>query len=166
MSVRRRFERAYGARPAHLALALASFALAGWALSHLLDLRERVDALLWLGAAALVHDLVFLPLYSLVGLLAFLAAGGHERARGTALEPGARDALNHVRVPALLSALALLLFFPLILGLDEPGFRAVSGLDTDVYLGRWLLLTAALFAGSALLYAARRRARNRAAADR
>ena len=107
-------------------------------------------------AAIVAHDLVLLPLYSLV-----------DRAGSRLLRParshGAVSALNHVRVPALLSGLMLLVWFPLVLGLSDPTFRSNTGLATDGYLARWLLLSGALFAVSGLLYLARRaRARARA----
>jgi hypothetical protein len=46
-------------------------------------------------------------------------------------------------------------WFPLILEEGGAGYMRVSGMPTDVYLGRWLLLSAALFAGSAFLFAVR-----------
>ena len=66
-------------------------------------------------------------------------------------------ALSHVRVPALLSGLALLVWFPLILGLDPEVFERAAGTSNDVFFERWLMLTAALFAGSALVLALRAR---------
>ena len=66
-----------------------------------------------------------------------------------------------MRVPVMIAGLLFLLFFPSILGRNE-GYTAASGLDSDVYLGRWLALTGALFVLSGLLYAVRR-GRSRAA---
>ncbi len=65
--------------------------------------------------------------------------------------------INHVRIPAFLSALALLMFFPLILGLDTTNYEKDAGLSGDVFLTRWLGLCAALFLGSAVIYAIRLR---------
>jgi len=65
--------------------------------------------------------------------------------------------INHVRIPAFLAALALLMFFPLILGLDSANYEKDTGLSGDVFLTRWLGLCAALFLGSALIYAVRLR---------
>jgi hypothetical protein len=42
-----------------------------------------------------------------------------------------------------------------VLGTDDATFTRATGLSNDVYLERWLLLSAALFAGSALLFALR-----------
>ena len=60
-------------------------------------------------------------------------------------------------VPALLSGLMLLVWFPLIARKAPATFENASARSADPYLGRWLLLTAALFAGSALLLVARAR---------
>jgi hypothetical protein len=74
--------------------------------------------------------------------------------------------LAYLCVPACLSALLLLVFFPLILRLDTSDFRAVTGRGNGPYLYRWLAVSAALFALSGLLYARRvageRRARGAA----
>jgi len=64
-------------------------------------------------------------------------------------------ALNHLRVPVLLAGLALLVFFPLILRTGESSFTAANGLTPDVYLGRWLALTAVLLIGSLLVFCIR-----------
>jgi len=151
----RRFRYEYGESPSHLLVGILSFALAAWALSHALDATSRPgNLLIWLVGAILIHDLLFLPLYALLGILA-----------GGALQVGREDppnrlrvaALNHLRVPAVLSGLALLVWFPLILGLKERGFMRLTALSTDVYLQRWLLLCLVLFGGSAVLLALRAR---------
>ncbi len=49
------------------------------------------------------------------------------------------------------------MWFPLVAGKGERSFMRVSGLSKDVYFERWLLITAVLFAGSALLFALRLR---------
>lgn len=72
--------------------------------------------------------------------------------------------VNFVRVPLLLSGLLLLTWFPLITRHAER-YEPASGLSPDRFLGNWLLITAALFAVSALWLALRtvrerRRARN------
>ena len=65
--------------------------------------------------------------------------------------------INHIRIPAFLGGLALLMFFPLILGLDAANYEKDAGLSGDIFLTRWLGLCAALFLGSALIYAIRLR---------
>ena len=143
--------RLYGDGPLHLLAGLAGLALAGWALAQALDvLATPGNFLLWLGGAVVAHDLVLCPLYSLAGRAAAgVAAPDRGRLRTAAL--------NHVRVPALLAGIAFVVWFPLILGLNASFFERVSGTSNDVYLERWLLLTAVLFAGSALILALRLR---------
>ena len=133
----------YGAGPLHLALLLASFALAGAAALQVAPDPLRLRYLAWFLGAVLLHDLVLFPLYALLDRSATAAVG--------------RGAVNHLRVPALLSGLLLLLFAPAILRRGEPAFATASGLTYDGYLGRWLAITGVLFAGSALLYVLRRR---------
>ena len=151
-----RFRGAYGAGPLHLLAVVASLAIAGYALLEIADRPAPLSFAIWFGGAIVAHDLVAFPLYSLLNLIAgkpLLAAG----------ERGLR-ALNHLRVPALLSAFAFVVWFPLILGLGGELYELKSGQTTDAYVGRWLLLTAALFTGSALIFALRLRlARRRTA---
>jgi hypothetical protein len=150
----KRLRAAYGASPLHLLAALASFALAAYAILRITEGRTPVGTLIWLGAAVVAHDLIAFPLYSALNLVAgrALRAPGQGRTGRLPVAP-----LNHVRIPFVLSAIALLMFFPMILGLDEPRYEASTGRSVDVFLGRWLLVCAALFAGSALLYAIRLR---------
>jgi hypothetical protein len=53
------------------------------------------------------------------------------------------------------------MFFPLILGLDAANYEKDTGLSGDVFLTRWLGLCAALFLGSAVIYAVRLRRASR-----
>jgi uncharacterized membrane protein len=149
----RRFREGYGAGPIHLLAVLASFAIAAYALSRALDLTRNPDRIvLWLGGSIVAHDLVLFPIYAVLGALAAGAiVGGKTRSRLRIA------ALNHLRVPALLSGLLLLVWFPLVADKGERSFMRVSGLSKDVYFGRWLLITAALFGGSALLFLLRLR---------
>ncbi len=144
----------YGAGPLHLLAAIASFAVATYAFLEIADGTAPLSFVLWFAGAVVAHDLLAFPLYSLLGLI----AGGASQAGG---ELGRRT-LNHVRIPALLSAFAFVVWFPFILGVSEATYADASGRSTDPYLGRWLLLTAGLFAISALVLALRlRRARAR-----
>ena len=63
--------------------------------------------------------------------------------------------MNHVRVPVLGAALTFLLFLPGIVRQGDPVVRGQTGLDQSPFLGRWLLLVAALAATSALVYGLR-----------
>jgi hypothetical protein len=133
--------RLYGANPLHLLAHLALLPLCAWALIEVLGARAASNVALWLVASVAIIDLVVLPLYS--------AADKAGRAI-------ARSAVNYVRVPAGLSLLMLVVFFGTIGGRGEGAYRAASGLEYEGYLGRWLLVSAALFAGSGLLYLLRR----------
>ncbi len=151
----KRFRYEYGASPFHLLVGLLSFALAAWALSHALDATSTPgNLLIWLVGAILIHDLLLYPLYALLGVLAGGALGVGGDGPSSRLRVAA---LNHLRVPALLSGLALLVWFPLILGVKEKGYMSLTALSTDVYLQRWLLLCLVLFGGSAILLALRAR---------
>ncbi|WP_407697650.1 hypothetical protein [Streptomyces corynorhini] len=127
--------------PRVLLLLLASFALCGYAGVRLLR-GEWVAILIWFAGAALLHDLVLVPLYTL-GDRALQAAA---RRRG---RPLARTGVPYVRVPVFLSLLMLLVYWPLVLRAPGP-YQEATGLDPDVFLGRWLLISAVICALSAL----------------
>lgn len=146
-----RWRALYGASPLHLLAAIASFAVAGYAFFRIFDTPTALGFFVWFGAAIVAHDLIAFPLYSLLNLIATRTLGG-ERAREASR---AVPVLNYLRVPFALSAFALLLFFPLILGLSADNYEGDTGLSVDVFLERWLGLCAALFIGSALAYAVR-----------
>lgn len=135
-----RFRRRYAASPLHLLLMLGSFALALYAGVRLLD-GDAVGVLVWFAGAAVVHDLVLLPLYASAGRALARAAGGGRW-------------VNHVRVPAFVSGLLALVWFPLVF-MPPRDYTAVTGLPSGVFLERWLLITVALFALSALTAATR-----------
>lgn len=132
--------------PLQLLLLASSFALAGYAGVRLLA-GDWFGVALWIVGAALLHDLVLLPLYA-----------GADRALVRGLGAvGRRGRVMYVRVPAALSGLLLLVWFPLISGMVDRRYRLATGLSADGFLARWLLITAALFGGSALLLALRLR---------
>ena len=56
-------------------------------------------------------------------------------------------------MPALGAGLTLLVFLPGIIQQGTPAYAAATGQTQDPFLGRWLLLTAAMFAVSAVVYA-------------
>jgi hypothetical protein len=149
--------RGAGARPPHrpavavaeespwqLVLLVASFAVTAYAGVRLLDDDDALAVAVWLVGAALLHDLVLVPLYSLAD---------------RALRPAGRY-LNHLRIPALLSGLLLLVWFPLITG-PPARYERTTGHPPPDYAVRWLLVTAALFAASGLWLLARTRGRTR-----
>jgi hypothetical protein len=132
----------YGASPLHLLAHLVLLPLAAWALLTVLDFRAAANVVAWLVAAVILHDLVLLPAYS-----------GADWAARRVL----RGAVNYVRVPAGLSLLLLVVFWSTIRGRGEGAYEHVSGRTWDGYGLRWMLVSAALFAASALLYLVRRR---------
>ncbi|WP_197285925.1 hypothetical protein [Nocardiopsis sp. NRRL B-16309] len=159
----------YGAPVSHLLLMAGSFALAAYAGVRLLG-GDPVGVAVWFVGAVVLHDLVLVPAYTLAdrgwqavaGLLVGAGRGGHGGARargtrGTRGEHGDRARIrlvNHVRVPAVLSALLFAVYFPLILGPSD-AYLSKSGLPGHPFAGRWLLLCALLFAASAVVGAVR-----------
>jgi hypothetical protein len=138
--------------PVRILVALASFAIAGWALWQAVGtLSDPWRFAIWLAGAIVAHDLLLLPLYSLLGAVAGRAVAGEPP---TALRVAA---LNHLRVPLLLSGLMLLVWFPLIAQRSPAGYMRASGMSVDVYLERWLLLSGALLLASAFAFALRLR---------
>ncbi|MFF8790726.1 hypothetical protein [Streptomyces sp. NPDC015125] len=140
-----RLPRRYGEGPLHLLLMLASFALTGYAGVRLLAGGQWPLVLAWFAGAALLHDLVLLPLYALAdrAVVRWTAGSGAHHTRTA-----------YVRVPAALSGLLLLVWFPLIVGSAGGGsaahYEATTRLPGGVFLTRWLLVTAGLCALSAL----------------
>lgn len=136
----RAFQRRYGAGTLHVVSMCAAFGISGYAALKLLSYSGVVTVVVWFMAAAVVHDLVLFPLY--VGL---------DRLGGRVVTRDGGRRRNYLRVPALLSGLLLLLFFPLIAGFPGHGYEAITTLTLSPYLGRWLLLTGILFACSGVL---------------
>ena len=150
--MRDRFRYEYGAQPLHLIAVVASLLLVAYALLRVSGIPGGGRVLIWLVAAALLHDLVALPLYSGLFRLTHGAA-----ARAIPDRAAMVAALNHVRVPAALSLLLLVVYAPLILRIDPDRYEGTTGLGVDGYLGRWLLISAALFLISGIAYAIRLR---------
>ncbi|MEU9372649.1 hypothetical protein AB0D94_02550 [Streptomyces sp. NPDC048255] len=156
MSAATAFRRRYGASPLHLLLVLASFALAVYAGLRLFE-GDTVGVAVWFVGAALLHDLVLLPLYSVTDRamqVLFARGRGDER-------PAPRVSVNYVRVPAFVSGVLLLVWWPLVLG-RVGYYTAATALPADGFLSRWLLITAALFAASAAVLIVRTWNRSRA----
>jgi hypothetical protein len=133
----------YGASPLHLLAHLAALALAAWALLQAFQLGGAARIALWLAGAVVLHDLVLWPAYTTLDRLA-----RRGRPAGWA---------NYVRIPVGVSALLLLVFFPVMCGKGEASYMRVSGASWEGYAARWLVVSAALFAASAALYLVRSR---------
>lgn len=151
----RRRLRWYGASPLHLLALLACFGLAGYAATRLVSSRPLAVAA-WFIGAVVGHDLLLMPLYALADR-SVMAAIRH-RDPQLPVTPW----INYVRVPAALSGLLLLVWFPLILRLRSP-YHASTTLSADPYVWHWLAVTGALFLLSAVMFALRLRHRPRAA---
>jgi hypothetical protein len=127
-----------------------AFAIAGYAVAQIVQRGAEVNFVAWFAGAALLHDLVLLPVYSVLDRVARRGRRGPR----TRARPGA---INYVRVPAAISGLLLLVYFPLIFGLSDRNYFAASGHHLHGYALRWLLISAALFGCSAVVYALRAR---------
>ena len=151
MTRQRQFRTRYGASLPHLLALLAGFAIAaagviGWFQRP----RDLESVLVWFGAAIAIHDLVLLPLYSLVDRVALAA---HRYLARSRVHAGRLDPAPYIRIPTILSGLLLLVFFPVIFGLGAHTEQAASGIQERGYLVRWLLATGVMFALSGGAYA-------------
>jgi hypothetical protein len=153
-----RFRKFYGSHPLHLLTMAAGFALTGYVLvtfnpATLWNPNAWWQSIaVWLAAAIIAHDLALFPLYALGDrLLGIATKRPRRRPRG---EPRVW-ARNYLRIPALGSCLSLLMFFPGIIQQGSATYLAATGQTQQPFLGRWLLLTAAMFIASALLYTIR-----------
>ena len=150
------FRRRYGQGPLHLVGHLVLFGIAAFAFDQIFSGGAVQQLLIWYIGFALLHDLVFLPLYTLLDRI------GHAlTSRLPARRPGTLPIVNHVRVPAVISGVLLIVYAPLIFAEGQRTYLFYSGHHVEGYLRNWLLITFALFAVSGLLYAVRsRRARH------
>ena len=152
------FRRVYGSNPLHLLAHVGVFFIAGWAISQILGAGFAINWIAWFLGAALLHDLVLLPLYSTIdrGLIATVGPPsvpvGDDPAGGVTRRP---SPLNYLRVPMVVSGILLLVYFPLILGYASKNYRHDTGHALTGYTRNWLLICAGLFLFSALIYAVR-----------
>jgi peroxiredoxin len=153
-----RFLRWYGASPLHLLTMVACLALAGYAVAELLP-NNFIGIPVWLIGAVIGHDLILMPLYTLADR-SVMAVFRH-RPLSMPVVPW----INYLRVPAALSGMLLLIWFPLILRLPT-NFPATTTLPLNPYLWHWLAVTGALFLLSAIALAVRLGAVRRGARDR
>jgi hypothetical protein len=133
---------------------LVLIAITAWVLAQMFHVNvapQPLNLALWLLLGALVHDLLLLPLYAAADALIRRLPG---------------PLVNHVRFPVAISAVLLLVWFPLILQRQPSGYVNALGRQPPDYLGRWLAVTAGLFVLSALVLAVRRLTASRAGAAR
>jgi len=145
----RRFPRWYGAGPLHLLTMLGCFALAGYATAELLP-NNAVGIPIWFVGAVIGHDLILMPMYT-VADRSVMAVFRHRRPQLPAV-----PWINYLRIPAALSGMLLLIWFPLIFRLPRR-FTATTTLSLDPFLWHWLAVTGALFLLSATALAVRLR---------
>ncbi|OBJ08789.1 hypothetical protein [Mycobacterium sp. 1465703.0] len=155
--MRSAFARIYGSHPLHLLTMIAGFALLGYVIAVIKPVtlwNPHVwwqSIIVWFAAAIIAHDLVLFPVYASLDRLL-----SRNRAQPQLERAGARvPVLNYFRVPTLGASLTLLVFLPGIIKQGAATYRAATGQTQEPFLGRWLLLTAAMFAISAAIYAVR-----------
>lgn len=145
------FRRLYGSGPLHLLTLVAGFALFGYVVAAatpaaLWNPRTWWQSIaVWFAAAIIAHDLVLFPVYALIDRMLL----------SSRRLPTRVPLLNYIRVPTLASGLTLLVFLPGIIEQGAPTYLAATGQTQEPFLGRWLLLTAAMFGASAVVYAVR-----------
>jgi hypothetical protein len=145
----RRFRALYGAGPVNLLVLLASFAIAGAAVAGWFQRRHDVTTILeWFAAAIVLHDLVLVPLYSLLDRIVFR----RQRRRAGRAILSVVNSTPYLRIPAVLSGLLLLVFFPVIFGLGRQAELNASGIPESGYLARWLIASGVMFAVSGVAY--------------
>ena len=144
------FRRRYGAGPVHLAAHLLGFAIVVVTFGLIFSGGGLPKLLVLYVGFVIAHDLIFVPAYAGMDrvMRAVLARVSLPRRMGVPLT-------NHVRVPALISALLLIIYAPLISGTADGNYFALTGHHLEHYLRNWLLITGALFLGSGVIYLAR-----------
>lgn len=142
-----RLLRWYGASPLHLLTMVGCLALAGYAAAELLP-NNAFGILVWFVGAVIGHDLLLMPLYTLADRS--VTAIFRHRPPNLPAVPW----INYLRVPAALSGMLLLIWFPLIFRLASH-FPATTTLPLNPYLWHWLAVTGALFLLSATALALR-----------
>lgn len=145
------WKRVYGESPLHLLGQLVAIAITIYAIRQIIGVAstDRMNLFVWLVAGAVLHDLIFVPVYLVLDLVTRLGIRDHHHL--------SVRAINHIRFPAAISGVMLLALFPLILGKNEEPFMRAAGEAPPDYLSRWLLITAIVFGVSALAYAVRLR---------
>jgi hypothetical protein len=149
----KRFTRLYGSNRLHALLLLGCFAFVGYVASRVLQVSHPGWIAIWLAGAIIAHDLVLFPAYTAIDRL---LSDRHRRPPSSTTGVSWK---NHVRVPAVICGILLLITFPLVLRLSNATYVEATGLNTSVYLGRWLLVSVCVFGASGLVYGLRLLAR-------
>jgi hypothetical protein len=144
------FAHHYGASPLHLLAHLAGFAIVAFALDRIFSGGDVKVLIIWYVGFVIAHDLVFVPAYTGLDRVFRATVARLPRVASSGL-----PVINHVRAPAMISALLLIIYFPLISRRNDGWYFDLSGHHLTHYLGNWLLISSALFLGSAVIYALR-----------
>ena len=144
----------YGEHPLHLIVLLACFALTGYVAMHVATYALWPKILIWFLGAVVAHDFVLFPVYALLDRSATSLLGLLREHRHDGLTPRV-PVVNYLRIPSLGAGLTLVLFLPGIIRQGEPEYSLATGQTQAPYLQRWLLLCAAMFVVSAVVYAIR-----------
>jgi NADH dehydrogenase len=144
----------YGEHPLHLLVLLACFALAGYTAVQVVTDQQWPWMLVWFLAAVVGHDLVLFPVYALLDVSATSLLDVLRRHRRAGM-PARVPVLNYLRIPALGAGLTLALFLPGIIRQGAFTYHTATGLTQQPFLARWLLLCAAMFVVSAVVYGIR-----------
>ncbi|HWF51642.1 MAG TPA: hypothetical protein VG294_13475 [Solirubrobacteraceae bacterium] len=140
---RSRFRALYGASVGNLLVLVLSFAVAGLGVVGWFGRPRDVTTVIeWFVAAVVLHDLVAVPVYTLLDRIVF---GSLRRADRRRTILGAVNATPYLRVPAILSGLLLVVFFPVIFGLGSQAELTASGIAEKGYLAKWLIASGVLF---------------------
>jgi hypothetical protein len=137
-------------RRPHLLGLVACFGVAAYALAKVLGDSGWKEILLWFAICVVAHDLIAWPVYGVADRIA-LRVQDRTRSERFPNVPW----INHVRVPAVISGLLLVMFFPLVFRLSNTYYQKATGYTENVYLINWLAVTGVLFAASAVAYAIR-----------
>jgi hypothetical protein len=146
------FHDVYGSYPLHLLTMAAGFALLGYIVATIKPMTLWnphswwQSIAVWFAAAVIAHDLLLFPIYALADRILWARAG---RRPVRHLPVSVR---NYLRIPALGSGLTLLVFLPGIIRQGASTYLAATGQTQQPFLGRWLLLSAAMFLTSAIVY--------------
>ncbi len=144
------FRRLYGAGPFHLLGHVAALGAVVFALDRIFSGGDVRELLIWYVGFVVAHDLIFVPAYTGMDRLVRTAIARLPRPRASGV-----PVINHLRAPALISGLLLIIYSPLISGRADGEYFALSDHHLTGYLRNWLLITVALFLGSAFVYALR-----------
>lgn len=144
----------YGEHPLHLIVLLACFALTGYVVMHVATYALWPRILIWFVGAVIAHDFVLFPVYAVLDRSATSLLGLLREHRREGVTPRV-PVVNYLRIPALGAGLTLVLFLPGLIRQGEPEYSLATGQTQQPYLQRWLLLCAAMFVVSAVVYAIR-----------